>query len=74
MRIEEKESVLALTVSEECSGDFLVAVEARSEGFSGHADGHVVGATWRAFARQLADSRRSNKLPRATFETHAREQ
>jgi hypothetical protein len=54
MRIEEKDSVLELIVTEDGSGDFLVAIEARSEGFSGHADGHVVGDAWRAFVRQLA--------------------
>jgi hypothetical protein len=54
MRIEEKDSVLELTVTEDGSGDFLVAVEAQSEGFAGHADGHVVGAAWHAFVGQLA--------------------
>jgi hypothetical protein len=53
MRIEEQESVLELTVTPDGSGDFLVAVEARSEGFCGHADGVVVGAAWGAFVQEL---------------------
>lgn len=55
MRIEERQSVLEITATDDGSGDFLVAIEAQSEGFSGHADGHVVGAEWHAFVRQLAD-------------------
>lgn len=43
-----------LTAVEDGSGDFLVSVEARSRGFSGHADGHVVGADWHSFVRQLS--------------------
>ena len=53
MRIEEQDSVLQLTVTPDGSGDFLVAVEARSEGFSGHADGVVVGAAWGVFVPEL---------------------
>ena len=54
MRIEEEDSVLELTATSDDSGDFLVSIEAQSEGFSGHADGHVVGAAWQSFVRELA--------------------
>jgi hypothetical protein len=54
MRIEDKDSVLELAVADDGSGDFLVAIEAQSEGFCGHANSHVVGAAWHAFVRQLA--------------------
>ena len=53
MRIKEKDSVLQLTATNDGSGDFLVAIEVQSEGFSGHVDGHVVGAAWQTFVRQL---------------------
>src|SRR5688572_17672915 len=54
MKLEGGCALLDLTVSDEGSGDFLVAIEAQSEGFSGHADGHVVGAAWHVFVEQLA--------------------
>jgi hypothetical protein len=54
MKIEEKDSVLELVATDDGSGDFLVTIEAQIEGFCGHADGHVFGAAWHAFVRQLA--------------------
>ena len=53
MKIVEGDSILQLTATEDGSGDFLVSVEAQSQGFSGHADGHVVGAAGHVFVRQL---------------------
>ncbi len=38
MKIEEEDSVLQLAATKDGSGDFLVAIEAQSEGFSGHAE------------------------------------
>jgi hypothetical protein len=53
MKIEEEDSVLELTATSDGSGDFFVAIETQSEGFSGHADGHVEGAAWQTFVREL---------------------
>ena len=53
MKIEEKDSVLQLSATDDGSGDYLVAIEAQSGGFSGHADGHVTGAAWRGFVQEL---------------------
>ena len=55
MEILEADSALVLTVADDGAGDFLVSVEVRSDGFSGHADGVVVGAEWRSFVQQLAN-------------------
>jgi hypothetical protein len=51
--LDERDSFLLVTVQGDSSGDFLVSIEARSEGFAGHADGHVVGADWQQFVNDL---------------------
>ncbi len=59
--VTEKGSSLLVTFDSDGSGDFLVSIEAKSGGFSGHADGHVVGADWQQFVgdlRRLEETRR----------------
>lgn len=61
MEIVEGDSVFVLTAADDGSGDYLVSVEARAQGFSGHADGHVAGAEWHSFVRQLEVLERERK-------------
>lgn len=46
-------SSFELTSESDRAGDYLVAVEAESDGFKGHADGHVAGASWQNFCAAL---------------------
>jgi len=43
------------------SGDFLVSIETESDGFRGHADGHVEREEFRAFVTALRQLDRSRK-------------
>lgn len=53
MTIREGESVLELKCQSDGSGDYLASIEVRVDGFAGHADGHIVGGEWTAFADAL---------------------
>ena len=65
IRFSGEKALFSLSAEPDGSGDFLVAVEAEVEGFSGHADGHVVGDHWKAFMeslRQLEKTRKGSAL------------
>lgn len=51
--LTEKESSLLITCQSDATSDLLVAIEAKSEGFQGHADGHVPSAEWHKFEADL---------------------
>jgi hypothetical protein len=53
MEILEADSTLVLAATDDGDGDFLISVEVRSDGFSGHEDGVVVGPEWCSFVEQL---------------------
>lgn len=46
-------SSLLVTFEDDGAGDFLLSIEASSDGFSGHADGHVIGEDWERFVAEL---------------------
>lgn len=54
-------SLLVVTFEDDGSGDLLVSIEASSDGFSGHADGHVVGEDWERFVAELGHLERNRK-------------
>lgn len=62
--LEEGSASLELGCAPDGSGDYLVSLTVRVEGFSGHADGHVAGADWIAFVkaiRNLEETRREKR-------------
>ncbi len=42
-------------------GDYYVVIKAKAHGFRGHADGHVVDAEFKAFAKGVQDLARSRR-------------
>jgi len=59
--LSEKESSLLITCDSDGAGDFLVAIETKTDGFEGHADGHVVGAEWQQFVADLQRLEKTRK-------------
>ena len=51
--LQEGTASLELSCNSDGSGDYLASIEVCVEGFSGHAEGHVVGADWTAFVKAL---------------------
>ncbi len=51
--LQEGTASLELSCESDGAGDYLAALEVRVDGFSGHADGHVVGGEWDGFANDL---------------------
>lgn len=61
LSITSDASLLVVTIDDDGSGDLLVSIEASSDGFSGHADGHVVGEDWERFATELEHLEKNRK-------------
>jgi hypothetical protein len=51
-RVEAGKSSVVVHTHPDGDGDFLVAIEASVDGFSGHADGHVTSSDFKVFADQ----------------------
>ena len=47
-----------INCSDGAEGDVYVAIEVAADGFTGHADGHVAGASWSKFVAELAQLER----------------
>jgi hypothetical protein len=79
LQIQEADSLLLLSASDDGSGDVLLSVEVRCDGFSGHADGVVVASEWETFVQQLAaleterkgSARLSSALGELDFKVHS---
>jgi hypothetical protein len=70
IRFSATESSFLLTVESDGSGDYLVAISAETDGFKGHADGHVAGSCWTKFSRELValnDSRKGEAKLESAF-------
>lgn len=59
--LEEGSASLELGCAPDGSGDYLVSLTVRVEGFSGHADGHVAGADWIAFVKAIRNLEETRK-------------
>lgn len=59
--IQEGESSLGVCCAPDGCGDYLASIEVAVDGFSGHADGHVVGSEWLAFMDALARLEQTRK-------------
>ena len=51
--LSEGSASLKLLCEPDGDGDYLASIEVSVEGFTGHADGHIVGSDWRAFVDAL---------------------
>jgi hypothetical protein len=60
-KLSEGNATLIVSATDDGAGDFLVAIETQCNGFGGHADGHVVGAEWRAFLVKLSQLEKERK-------------
>lgn len=61
LSITSDASLLVVNFDDDGSGDLLVSIEASSDGFSGHADGHVVRENWERFVTELERLERNRK-------------
>ena len=59
--LQEGAASLSLTSESDGDGDYLVSLEVSVEGFTGHADGHVVGSDWVSFVAAVRKLEKARK-------------